>query len=180
MRFIKGLLQNATSIAAAAGLKLDAVCFSCNGSVRRITTGVNAGMPGEAVMGVGTARWAAKQFSGLAALLGQLITHRQGSCRIFVVKSNTLGFDRVGIMTKNTWHQQNDGGVPLEQIEECLKQLVAEADKQGWQGIVLPMIGTGSAQLPASKVKKLMKQYLDDRFIVLQLENEHPSNVAVL
>jgi hypothetical protein len=166
---VTGKLQDALAVASSIGKKLTALCFTCNGSVRR-----QNGTVSTAVLGRGTGQWASRTFDGLGKKLGQLIATNDKGTRIFVLSRPSLGFDLVAIKTKEAWHSK----ATLFDITVGLKQLVATADQMGWEGIVLPIIGTGSGQLSKTDVLPIMEELLDDRFIVVEPDNTQHTNVV--
>lgn len=146
--------------------KNQVVCITTNSIVKR---------DGTAIMGAGIAKQARDKFEGIDTVLGNMI-NRHGN------KVHDLGYwDSYRIIafpTKNDWRKPSE----LSLIEKSAIQLSAFANLQGLNGIsiYLPRPGVGYGQLKWGQVKPVIEQYLDDRFIVVTLDNKYADNKFTL
>ena len=130
-------------------LKCDAVCVTTNGITKA---------NGHAVMGAGIAKQADELYN-LAPALGMKLKMHGNHCY-------DMGEFRtrhvVTFPTKNHWKDDSD----LNLIAQSCKELTILADKNNWQVVVLPPVGTGCGKLSWESVKKVLKENLDDRFVI--------------
>lgn len=126
---------------------------------------------GDAVMGAGVAKEAARRWPWLPASLGNFIgrstspaaltfqAHRDDSDGLFHV---------VCVPTKHDWREPSTVGL----VDLGAKALVVQVDRAGWQTVALPRLGCGekTGRLSWSDVKPILAGLLDDRFVVCSPE----------
>lgn len=132
----------------------DVVVITTNGAVKQ---------NGECVMGRGCAREARDTFPGIAKKLGEYIAKHGNRAFNLGKWQHATAFTIASMPVKHLWHQQADPQL----IVRSAQQLVAMADKFGWQSIVLPRPGCGNGGLRWEDVKPLIEPVLDDRFTVI-------------
>ena len=136
--------------------KVDVVCISTNGSVRK---------DGRAVMGCGCAADAALLFPELPLILGEKI-QTFGNHFAYLKYYEDRGYTIASFPVKNSW---NDQEADLKLIEESCKDLVDSTMPE--ITVALPRVGCGVGALQWPEVKKILEKYLDDRFIIVDLSN---------
>lgn len=114
---------------------------------------------GCAVLGRGVAAQAVRQFPDLPALLGRHLT-RHVSPRLFHYPPGRL----TCLPVKHQWHER----ASVNLIRTGLRQLV-EAVNSHMLGasVALPVLGCGFGELASYEVLPLLRQMLDDRFILV-------------
>lgn len=123
-----------------------------------ITTNGTVRSTGEAVMGKGIALQARWKYPFLPIELGQLLSQGTPS-RVFPFSSYKL----LTFPTKYHWWEKAD----LHLIEESAKQLSSLVPNEK---VYLVRPGCSSGGLNWVDVKPILEKYLDDRFIVVELE----------
>jgi len=125
-----------------------------------ITTGGVVSRKGNCVMPRGCARQARDLYPGLAAQLGALI-QQQGN-HVFALEHNLVSFP-----VENSPYE-----IPsLRLIEQSCRELVALADRQQWQKIIVPRPGCGGGGLNWQDVKPILVRYFDERFTIITSED---------
>lgn len=138
-------------------------CITTNGYVKK---------NGEAVMGRGCAREAAKKWPELPEILGDMLRSDGNH-----VHELGYGIDRNGKYVSCAWevlsfpvkHHWRDKA-SLELIERSAQELVEFVDghDDDWDiDVVLPRPGCGNGQLAWEQVKPILEPILDDRFQVI-------------
>jgi O-acetyl-ADP-ribose deacetylase (regulator of RNase III) len=148
----------------------DAICFTSNGILNK---------HGELVMGAGIAKAFKEKYPDLPKTAGSYVKEYGNVVFIlrYVQKSNILYFtgdvpehDRLYILnfpTKHHWKDPSD----LKLIKKSALDLKDRADNAGWKKIYLTRPGCGLGGLDWEKeVKPVIKDILDDRFVVLTNE----------
>lgn len=141
--------------------EVDAICVTTNMSTKR---------NGKAVMGAGIAKDAKSRFHGIDEDLGSLI--RDKGSVVFPIRNekfhlgkNTKEIAIVAFPVKFEWWEQANAKL----IEDSTKKLIALANERGWTKVILPRPGVGSGKLDwEKKVKPIMEEYLDERFLVIK------------
>lgn len=128
----------------------DARCITTNGSITSRGTGV---------MGRGCAKQAADRYPNLPTRLGAGLRLYGNVVQILALLPDG---PLVAFPVKHRWNERAD----LDLIAQSVQQLIALADRDGWQTVVLPRPGVGNGLLPWEKVRPLLAP-LDDRFIVV-------------
>ena len=140
----------------------DAVCVTTNGIVKR---------DGSAVMGAGIARLADAKYK-LASKLGAMLKKSGNHCSDMGLYDNK---HIVTFPTKKHWKDMSS----LTLIKQSCHELVAMADKNNWNNVLLPAIGCGLGQLDfETQVKPVIETILDDRFTICFLTNARQSDKA--
>jgi hypothetical protein len=127
----------------------DARCVTTNGVVKS---------NGNAVMGRGVAMQARQRYIGVDRELGQLLRARGNHV-------HKLAEDLVSFPTKNDWRHISSRVL----IERSARELVALADAEGWNRVLLPRPGCGAGGLRWVEVQPIIAPILDDRFVVVSL-----------
>lgn len=127
----------------------DAIVITTNGTVKQ---------SGEAVMGRGVARQAAKKWPHLPMIWGTHLTENGNHVRGI----RTLGPYIVFFPVKAQWWQVADVGL----IKRSTQELVEIVDEALWMHVALPRPGCGNGGLGWKMVKSVIEPLLDDRFVV--------------
>lgn len=116
---------------------------------------------GTNVMGRGLAKQAAIRYKDLPKMLGDALAN-YGNIPFVFPKYRIITFP-----VKHKWQQNGD----LELLRESAERLVALVDKHKLEPpFYLPRVGCGNAKLDwDSEVEPVLKDILDDRFIVVHL-----------
>lgn len=119
---------------------------------------------GNAVMGAGVAKEAARRWPHLPALLGYWIEKGAIGPHVFCDRPSGEPYI-VCVPTKTHWRDPSD----LNLIEAMARELVVRAnDGMDWRTVVLPRLGCGLGGLAwETQVRPLLATILDDRFVVL-------------
>jgi hypothetical protein len=125
-----------------------------------ITTNGQVGRSGRAVMGRGVAAQAAALFPGIAGLLGRCLV--EGGNHVHYLGENIVSFP-----VEHSPYQVPD----LRLIEQSARELVALADEQGWESVVVPRPGCGGGGLSWNEVRPILERCFDDRFMVISAES---------
>lgn len=168
----------------------DAVAITTNGATKT---------NGYAVMGRGCAKQAAERWAGIPELLGQKI-RLNGNITQYLhdVLLNMKKTSLVSFPVKSIWetavciagqknvvkHMQDQfktgSRVPgwacrarLDIIERSAKELLALANENDWQTIIIPRPGCGAGELSWVEVKPLLNKILDDRFCAITTRNAY-------
>lgn len=139
--------------------------WSYEADVVVITTNGYVTIAGKCVMGRGCALQAKTMFPGIDKKLGAYI-EQHGNRAFHLGRQRDVDGNEwrvVSLPTKHKWNQNSD----LNLIVTGLHQLMAMADKFGWQRIVMPPPGTGNGHQPLAAVLPLLNAILDQRFTVL-------------
>lgn len=129
--------------------------------LRVITTNGCVNGSGAAVMGRGCAREAKERFPGLEYLFARML--KKHGNRVMRLRALPDGSHLATFPVKKHWR---DEAMP-ELIRRSADQLVALADKFGYERIALPRPGCGNGRLRWTDVKALLEPILDDRFTVV-------------
>lgn len=140
----------------------DAICITTNGVVKK---------NGDAVMGAGVAKAAAKRWPWLPGHLGHLLRYGNITRCLYNPKfpaeenfNIVLSHAIVSLPTKNNWRDDSD----INLIEDSLQRLVQICNNEGWKTVCLTRPGCGNGHLNWEKdVRPLCLKYLDDRFKVV-------------
>lgn len=144
-------------------IKADAKCITTNGFVKK---------NGEAVMGAGIAKQAAKRLPQLPRALGNAISaygnHVAYLALEWVRPENGKPYevDYISFPVKHHWKQPAD----LELIKRSAVELRALADTWKWDSIILPRPGCGNGKRTWAEVKPMIEVYLDERFMVVSYD----------
>lgn len=133
-------------------IECDAFCITTNGIVKR---------DGKAVMGAGVARQARDKFTGIDAVLGNLIRNHGNVCQVIVDVPSYPAL--VAFPTKNDYRNPST----FELIETSAHQLVRIATEKGWTKVILPRPGCNNGRLNWSDVRQSLEPILDDRFFII-------------
>lgn len=127
-----------------------------------ITTNGTVKANGSAVMGRGVALQAARKFPDLPRAIGQCI--RVFGNEVFIMDRGdpSGGYRILTFPVKHNWWEKAD----LTLIEESCKKLKATWSCPDKVYLVRP--GCGNGGLDWKDVKPILKEYLDDRFIVVE------------
>ena len=117
---------------------------------------------GEAVMGRGLALQAKQRFPCLPLDLGVAIK----DCGAYVYA--LMRYRLIVFPVKDDWRANAD----LKLIEESCKQLLTVVDSCS-PPVFLPRVGCGNGNLNWKDVKPILEKYLDDRFIIINLDENH-------
>ncbi len=131
------------------------------GAVVAITTHGAVGRSGRSSMQRGCARQARDRFPGIDTILGELVRSRGNHV-------HPLGERLVSFPVEHDPYRTPE----LELIERSCRELVALADMQGWQRVVVPRPGCGGGGLSWRDVRPLLARHFDDRFTVISTEVE--------
>jgi hypothetical protein len=142
----------------------DAICITTNGFVKS---------NGEAVMGAGIAKEAAKRFPVLPGCLGNLIKDHGNHVHVFWAlyqqyegeSGGVISTDILSFPVKHNWFEMAD----MDLIRRSCRELMEVADELGnyWKKILLPRPGCGNGKLNWLDVKREIEPILDDRISVV-------------
>lgn len=128
----------------------DTIVITTNGIVKR---------DGSLVMGAGLALEAKKRFKNIEFELGKLVKELGNIPHLINFDNKTI----ISFPTKHHWKEDSD----LQLITRSACLLVMLADLNNINNIYLPKVGCGKGNLNYERqVKSLLKNYLDDRFII--------------
>jgi hypothetical protein len=128
----------------------DAYCITTNGFVKK---------NGEAVMGAGCAKEAAKRWPDLPRILGNNIKSAGNLVNLLWKDEAIL----VAFPVKHNWFEKAD----IELIERSAAQLMILTEVAGWQKVLLPRPGCGNGRLEWADVRKVLEPILDERVYVV-------------
>lgn len=127
-------------------------------AILAVTTCGRVDRKGECVMLRGCARQARERFPGLARALGERL--RAAGNHVFALGHGIVSFPV----------EEDPFGLPeLRLIERSCRELVALADRMGWQEIVVPRPGCGGGGLEWQSVRPLLERHFDAHFMVIHL-----------
>lgn len=129
--------------------------------LRVITTNPDTNRDGAAVMGRGCAREARERITGIEYHFAKLL-RRHGN-RVMRLTRPRKGAALASFPVKHHWHERADP----ELIRRSAGQLVALADKFGYERVVIPRPGCGNGSLSWGEVRPLLEDVLDDRFTIV-------------
>lgn len=113
---------------------------------------------GQAVMGAGLAKQAAKRFPFLPLELGRYL--KAHGNRVFAFPAKQI----FTFPVKHDWREDAD----LELIKQSAEQLLALVDKHELKPpFYLPCVGCGNGKRTWEEVEPILKEILDDRFVVV-------------
>lgn len=113
---------------------------------------------GEAVMGAGLAKQAAKRFPFLPLELGKHL--KAHGNRVFAFSAKQI----LTFPTKHRWVEDSS----LYLIEQSTEQLLVLVDKHELKPpFYLPHVGCGNGKRTWDEVEPILKDILDDRFVVV-------------
>lgn len=130
----------------------DAVCITTNGIIKQ---------NGFAVMGAGIAKEADIRFKLSKELANHL--RENGNIPHLFSKTAENGYRLISLPTKNHWRDPSD----LNLIRNSCQILVRICDRFGIERCYLTPPGCGLGQLNWTDVRHVIKDILDDRFIVV-------------
>jgi hypothetical protein len=133
------------------------ICITTNGSVK---------LNSEAVMGRGTALQAKIKYPDLPKRLGQCLIYFNDNIPFVFEKYKIISFP-----VKNNWQELADFSL-IENSCKKLKELV-DSNPLDIKKIYLTRPGCGNGKLNWENVKPILLKYFDDRFIVINLEDNH-------
>lgn len=125
-----------------------------------VTTSGLVGRDGLARFGAGCARTCAQRFAWFATKLGASIL-ADG------LRTVHLGERVVAFPIENTPYDYPDTAL----IARSARELVALVDQEHWSELALPRPGCGHGGLEWANVRPILQDVLDDRFIVVTLQN---------
>lgn len=136
-------------------IKADARVIPTNGIVRR---------DGAAVMGRGVALQAKARYPRIEFTVGAILKGKGNHVQFFFKEENLWTFP-----VKHHWREKAD----LKLIGRSCLELTIQASHRPWmKRIALPRVGCGNGGLDWKEVKPILKEFLDDRFIVVTLKGE--------
>ncbi|MDP9478823.1 MAG: macro domain-containing protein [Actinomycetota bacterium] len=141
--------------------ELKADLWEVPADLRVITTNpITRASDGAAVMGRGCAREAKERIPGLEFKFGRMLQkHGNRVMRLCTYQGAVLASYPV----KKHWREE---AMP-ELIRRSADQLVALADKFGYEKVALPRPGCGNGRLSWAEVRGILEPILDDRFTVV-------------
>lgn len=128
-----------------------------------ITTNGYVTWDGKAMLGQGVARQAGERFPQLALQLGQAI--RTGGNHVHELANGLVSFP----VEDSPWSLPD-----LGLIRRSAGELRALADNRRWQQIVVPRPGCGGGGLAWKDVSPIIRDYFDDRFLVITAAPSDP------
>ena len=128
-------------------------------AVIAITTNGMTDRKGRAILGRGCAAQAKEKYADLPGILGNMLSR-------FGNHVHFLGRGMVSFPVEHTPFENPD----LRLIEQSARELVAMADREGWELVVLPRPGCGGGGMSWREVGPLLARHLDDRFLLISLE----------
>lgn len=121
-----------------------------------ITTNGSLTRDGRAIMGKGVAKQAAERFPELRSQLGRLLQ----------VRGNHVHEILLGLVSFPV--EETPFSLPeLSLIRRSAEELRQLADQCGWTAVVVPRPGCGGGGMRWQEVKPILKEFFDDRFIVV-------------
>lgn len=120
------------------------------------------------VMGAGIAQQAARKFIDLPKWYGRLCKMYKDKVDICFYSPSRLIMVPVKPLNHKSPHLSWQGKASLELIEQSLISLMHCLETDNIKPIAIPLLGCGNGKLQPSKVKPLLKKYLDDRFTIVQ------------
>jgi hypothetical protein len=136
------------------------------GAVICITTNGHVTSTGRCVMGRGCAKEARDRLSGVDRIIGGLIRRYGNRCFRLPIGEAADGSDRWQLVTFPVKHHYADKADSML-IVQSAEQLVEMADKFGWQHVFLSRPGCGNGRLEWPDVRDILRDILDDRFVVI-------------
>jgi len=145
----------------------DAICITTNGAIK---------CNGCGVMGAGVAKEAAIRYPQLPKKLGSNLKQLGNHVNIldFIIHPTPSECKCpkytyiVAFPVKHMWYDNAD----LTLIEQSCKELVAMADRIGWQNVSLPRPGCMNGKLEWATVKPICEKYFDDRFTIVDINGD--------
>jgi hypothetical protein len=144
MKEIKGNLFDHIGVA-------DAICITTNGTLRH---------DGRAVMGRGCALAAVQRWPHISTILGDHIALSGNGVYSLIVDKSTMV---LSFPVKNNWWEKAD----IDLIKRSARDLMAIADAENWEKVILPRPGCGNGKLSWNQVRETIKDLLDDRFYII-------------
>ena len=135
--------------------KAEAYVITTNGTVRS---------DGQCVMGRGIAFEAKNRFTGLARAIGKRIkdTGNKVYCMGEWYRADGAAFNILTFPVKHQWHETAD----VDLITQSFAELLLETS--GYQSIVIVRPGCGNGGLLWKDILPIAKQFLNDRFVVVE------------
>ena len=124
-----------------------------------ITTNAVIKMNGEAVMGAGIALEAAKRYPSLPRWLAKRLADGNHVYLFYTPE----GYELVTFPTKYDWKSSSTTRI----IKRSAKELVALADENQWEKVLVPRPGCGKGNLTWEEVRPVIEPLFDNRFIVV-------------
>jgi len=136
----------------------NAICLTTNGFVKK---------NGCCVMGAGNAKQARDKFDGIDRTLGNLIKENGNIVQII---HRVIDTDIVAFPVKHNWWEKAD----LDLLDISTRSLVWLTNNMGWEKVILPRPGCHNGKLKwLSEVKPILREYLDDRFYIINLPGKY-------
>ena len=135
----------------------DAVVITTNGTINN---------NGKAVMGRGCAREARDKFSGLDYYLA-LKLYEEGNHVHILLHDPQINWSLISFPVKHNYFEKANYKLIKRSAEE-LKKIV---DEKQWKQIVMPRPGCGNGKRDWNKVKLILDEILDDRFVAITYGN---------
>jgi hypothetical protein len=133
------------------------------GDARCITTNGTLTKTGRGVMGRGVALQAKSRYLGIEKRLANHLRLQGNHVGVLLEVGEDVSVPLVVFPVKHQWHEHAD----LNLIKQSAEELVALADRRGWQEVLLPRPGCGNGHLSWALVEKIVRPRLDDRFVVV-------------
>lgn len=137
----------------------DARCITTNGTIKRDARGV---------MGRGVARQAKNRYLALERTLGGHLQLHGNHTGVLIEAGPTCAMPLIALPVKHVWEHKAD----LVLVARSVDELVVLTEARGWQTVLLPRPGCGNGGLAWVAVEKVLRKRLDDRFLVVNNENE--------
>jgi len=136
-----------------------------------ITTNGTIKNSGECVMGKGIAKEAKTRFWNLASWLGWKVGTCGNHCFVYTFQRRqedkfVLG-GLITFPTKQNWWERSDPYL----IEKSCQELVKLVDEEQISEIYMVRPGCKNGRLDWKDVKPILEKYLDDRFIVVEIND---------
>lgn len=140
--------------------------FTCDIPVRCITTNGDVNSKGQAVMGRGVALQAKHFVPGIERMLAASIREFGNRTNIIAEQYGANGklYTYVSLPVKSHWQEKAD----IDLIIRSVNELEILATIRDWPRVALPRPGCGNGGLEWHQVKRVIRDYLDDRFVIIE------------
>ncbi len=136
--------------------KVDAVCITTNGFVKK---------NGEGVMGRGVALQAKQRWPKIAEALGQALELSGNHVQWLAEPEDyDTPYHLVSFPVKENWMDK----AKVRLIKRSINELLILVKRRGWLSVALPRPGCGNGGLDWKEVKPILASVLDDRFVIVQ------------
>jgi hypothetical protein len=140
-----------------------------------ITTNGEVNSWGEAVMGAGTAKVAARRWSPwLSEFLGASISRFGNHVHVYDNEPPPKF-----IFSFPTKHRARDRQSDIDLICQSAEELMIAADKHRWSKVLLPQPGTGMGRLSWSDVWKMVAPIMDGRIHIVSPSPSNPADLSL-